>query len=266
MAEVHLTGGARAPAVPTAVTAKAVGPHGARWRVAAILTCLVSIAFGSPIKATSAGSASSGEGHRFAPEAGSLSLSNWGGYIAPGSADEYTIASADWAVAKVTCRADKDFYAPWVGIDGYGDQTVEQTGVQTSCASGSPVSQAWYEMYPAPPVYINEPVSTGDDFSASVSYSTMTKKFTITITDDSKPWTDTVTKKLKSAMRMSAEAVIESPDAAYPNIPAVNFTDVLLNGEPLSTFTPVKSKSGKPVTYVPGPITDGTDFTIAPKG
>jgi hypothetical protein len=266
MAEVHLTGSARAVAVLGADAAKGVGPHRARWRVAAILACLACFVFGSPITATIAGSARSGAGHPFAPEAGSLSLSNWGGYIAPGSAGEYTIASADWAVAKVKCRADKDFYAPWVGIDGYGDQTVEQTGVQTACTSGSPVSQAWYEMYPAPPVYINEPVSTGDDFSASVSYSTVTKKFTITITDVSKSWTDTVMKKLKSAQRMSAEAVIESPNAAYPNISAVNFTDVLLNGEPLSTFAPVKSKSGTPVTYVPGPITDGTDFTIAPKG
>jgi hypothetical protein len=120
-------------------------------------------------------------------------------------------------------------------------------------------------MYPAPPVYINQPVSTGDDFTASVTYSTTTKKFTLTITDVSKAWTNTVTKKLKSAKRMSAEAVIESPDGAYPNIPAVNFTDVLLNGEPLSTFSPVKSKSGTPVTYVPGPIMSGTNFTIAPK-
>jgi Peptidase A4 family len=265
LAEVHLTGSVRPPAVLAANAAIGVRPHRPRCRVATILTCLVCMIFGLATVATSAGSRSAGEGHLYAPEAGSLSLSNWGGYIAPGSADEYTIASAEWAVAKVTCRADKDFYAPWVGIDGYGDQTVEQTGVQTTCASGSPVSQAWYEMYPAPPVYINEPVSTGDDFSASVSFSTVTKKFTITITDVSKPWTDTVTKKLKSAKRMSAEAVIESPDGAYPNIPAVSFTDVLLNGEPLSTFTPVKSKSGTPVTYVPGPITNGTDFTIAPK-
>jgi peptidase A4-like protein len=239
--------------------------HRARWRAAAISICLVCVIFGSPIRATNGGSANSGVRHLLAPEAGSLSLSNWGGYIAPGTADEYTTASADWAVAKVTCRADKDFYAPWVGIDGYGDQTVEQTGVQTACSSGSPVSQAWYEMYPAPPVYINQPVSTGDDFTASVTYSTTTKKFTLTITDVSKAWTNTVTKKLKSAKRMSAEAVIESPDGAYPNIPAVNFTDVLLNGEPLSTFSPVKSKSGTPVTYVPGPIMSGTNFTIAPK-
>jgi hypothetical protein len=265
VAQVRSTTRARTPVALAADATVGVRPHRARWRAAAILTCLVCVVFSSPIKTTSAGSASSGAPRPFAPEAGSLSLSNWGGYIAPGSADEYTISAAHWAVPKVTCRADKDFYAPWVGIDGYGDQTVEQTGVQTACASGSPVSQAWYEMYPAPPVYINEPVSTGDGFSASVSYSTMTKRFTITITDVSKAWTDTVTKKLKSAKRMSAEVVIESPDAAYPNIPAVNFTDVLLNGEPLSTFNPVKSKSGTPVTYVPGPITNGTDFTISPK-
>jgi len=178
---------------------------------------------------------------------------------------DFTTASADWVVASVSCPSDQDLYAPWVGIDGNGDTTVEQTGVETTCASGSTVSKAWYEMYPAPPVFLKNPVSTGDAFSGSVSYSTSTHKFTITITDVTQGWTKSVTKARKSAKRMTAEAVIEAPRAVtdYPTIPAVNFTDVLFNGQDLSSFNPVTSESGNPVVYAPGPITNGTDFTIA---
>ena len=45
----------------------------------------------------------------------------------------------------------------------------------------------------------------------------------------------------------------------------MNFTDVLFNGQDLSTFDPVTSESGSPVVYVPGPITSETNFTIDPK-
>jgi hypothetical protein len=202
-----------------------------------------------------------------APRIVSASNSNWAGYIAEGTAREFTSASAAWVVPGVTCLSDADRYAPWVGIDGNGDNTVEQTGVETTCASGSPVSIAWYEMYPAAPVFLNtEPVSTGDAISGSVSYSASTKKFTITIRDVTKGWTKTVKKARKSAKRLSAEAVIEAPGSVkdYPSIPAVNFTDVLFNGQSLSTFDPVTSQSGNPVVYAPGSITNGTDFTIAP--
>lgn len=200
------------------------------------------------------------------PEVGLTSKSNWAGYIATGTSGEFTTASADWVVPSVTCLSDNDIYAPWVGIDGDGDLTVEQTGVETTCASGAPVSEAWYEMYPKRPIFFNEPVSTGDAISASISYAAESKKFTLTIEDVTKGWTQTVKKALRSARRLSAEAVIEAPGSVkdYPGIPAVNFTDVLFNGQDLSTFSPVTSESGNPVVYAPGPITNGTDFTISP--
>src|SRR5579875_885814 len=62
---------------------------------------------------------------------------NWGGYGATGHT--FTTITGSWKEPKAVCQADHDLYAPWLGIDGYGDSTVEQTGVQTSCQSGSPV-------------------------------------------------------------------------------------------------------------------------------
>ncbi|HXQ61290.1 MAG TPA: G1 family glutamic endopeptidase [Acidimicrobiales bacterium] len=241
---------------------------GGSQRVALAIPVILACAVFTIVSMTAAGAASARPVVRptLSPEVGAMSLSNWAGYIAAGTTGEFTTASADWVVASVTCLSNQDLYAPWVGIDGYGDATVEQTGVETTCASGSPVSEAWYELYPKSPVFISEPVSTGDAFSASVSYSTARKKFTVTITDVTKGWTKTVTKAHKSAKRMSAEAVIEAPGSVkdYPSITGVNFTDVLFNGADLSTFSPVPSDSGNPVVYAPGPITSGTNFTIAP--
>ena len=132
-------------------------------------------------------------GSTFAPfNTGPNRLSNWGGYIAAGSTGEFNSISAEWTVPIVKCLADGNLYAPWVGIDGYGSTTVEQTGVQTDCKTGSPVDSAWYEMYPARPVYYANPVSTGDSIVASVIYSG--KSFVLTITDTTKGWTRTVDK------------------------------------------------------------------------
>ncbi len=200
-------------------------------------------------------------GSTFAPfNTGPNRLSNWGGYIAAGSTGEFNSISAEWTVPIVKCLADGNLYAPWVGIDGYGSTTVEQTGVQTDCKTGSPVDSAWYEMYPARPVYYANPVSTGDSIVASVIYSG--KSFVLTITDTTKGWTRTVDKTARRASRLSAEAVIEAP-GGYPAITKVQFAQVLINGTDLASFDPVRSITGSGTgRYVPGPIKNGTSFTI----
>jgi hypothetical protein len=158
---------------------------------------------------------------------------NWSGYVATGSG--FTSVAATWTEPKTTCNSTNDLYAPWVGIDGYGSSSVEQTGVQTDCSSGSPVDSAWYEMYPANPVYYSNPVSAGDVITATVSRSGTT--YTLTLTDKTKNWTKTTKKSYRGA-NASAEVILESPPAAYPNFGSVKFTGSTVNGKSLSTFNP----------------------------
>jgi hypothetical protein len=201
----------------------------------------------------------------FAPPS-RFTLSNWGGYIAEGSSGEFTSASADWKIAKATCNASDDLYAPWVGIDGSGDATVEQTGVATSCGSGKPVEDAWYEMYPASPVYFSTKIKVGDLIEASVTYSG--GEFTLVMTDKTAGWTHKVHKKLAGAQRLSAEAIIEAPGGGgtFPKFSSVNFTNVKFNGKALSTFNPVASDTGTSThELVPTAITKGDDFSMVPK-
>jgi hypothetical protein len=158
---------------------------------------------------------------------------NWSGYVATGTG--FTSVAATWTEPKTTCNSSNDLYAPWVGIDGYGSSSVEQTGVQTDCSSGSPVDSAWYEMYPANPVYYSNPVSAGDSITATVSRSGTT--YTLTLKDNTKNWTKTTTKSYRGS-NASAEVILESPPAAYPNFGSVNFTGSTINGKSLSSFNP----------------------------
>ncbi|WP_329570261.1 G1 family glutamic endopeptidase [Kitasatospora sp. NBC_01266] len=188
---------------------------------------------------------------------------NWGGYAATGSG--FTSVSASWAEASATCNSSNDLYAPWVGIDGYGTSTVEQTGVATDCSSGSPVDQAWYEMYPANPVYLSlssYPVSAGDAITASVTYAG-SSKYTLKLTDSSRGWTYTTSKSL-SAQRASAEVIIESPTGSYPNFGTLKFSSATVNGASLGSTSPVALDPSSNGTYEArtGALgSSGTSFT-----
>ncbi|GAB2734284.1 G1 family glutamic endopeptidase [Kitasatospora kifunensis] len=174
----------------------------------------------------------------FRPLSYNINGYNWGGYAATGSG--FTSVSATWTEARATCNSTNDLYAPWVGIDGYGSSSVEQTGVATDCSSGSPVDQAWYEMYPANPVYLSTssyPVSAGDVINASVTYAG-SNKYNLKLTDSSRGWTYSTSKTL-SAQRASAEVIIESPTGAYPNFGTLNFSSATVNGKSLGSSNPV---------------------------
>ncbi|MFF7992420.1 G1 family glutamic endopeptidase [Kitasatospora xanthocidica] len=192
--------------------------------------------------------AAAAQGLSFRPLSYNTNGYNWGGYAATGSG--FTSVSATWTEPRATCNSTNDLYAPWVGIDGYGSSTVEQTGVATDCSSGSPVNQAWYEMYPAGPVYLSTssyPVSAGDSISASVTYAG-SNRYTLKLTDSTRGWTYTTTKTL-TAQRTSAEVIIESPTGSYPNFGTLSFTSATVNGTSLGSYGPVALDPSANGTY-----------------
>ncbi|MDQ7803838.1 G1 family glutamic endopeptidase [Amycolatopsis sp. A133] len=193
-------------------------------------------------------------GHQF-------SGGNWGGYVSFGS---FTTATASWTEPSVTCTSTNDLFAPWVGIDGDGSSTVEQTGVATDCSSGRPVYQAWYEMYPAAPVYYSSPVSAGDHITATVTR-TATNTYRLDISDTTKGWSKTITKSLTSK-HASAEAIIESPTDSYPSISGgIKFTGVKFNGTNLASTSPsgLNADDKGSYTWSPSAVgSDGQSFTM----
>ncbi|WP_335979399.1 G1 family glutamic endopeptidase [Streptomyces sp. CA2R106] len=222
---------------------------------AAALLALSCASLAGPASAV-APSVEFGTAHYAQPLHGFSGDSNWGGYVARGSG--FTDISGSWTMPEVTCNSTNDLYAPWIGIDGYGSSTVEQTGVQVDCSNGSPEYSAWYEMYPAAPVYYDESVDAGDAFTASV-VDNGGGAYTLKLSDTTKGWSKTTQKSL-SADDVSAEAVIESPTGSYPSFDEQDFSGITVNGQSFDTYGPEAIDSGQ---YTETALNGGS-FSIIP--
>ncbi len=94
---------------------------------------------------------------------------NWAGYAATGAAGSLTSVSSSWAEPGVSCGATDTFSSFWVGLDGDGTPTVEQTGTEADCADGAASYQGWYEIFPNAPVFFSNPVQPGDAMAEIVA-------------------------------------------------------------------------------------------------
>lgn len=165
--------------------------------------------------------------------------SNWSGYaaessIANPSSDYVSSVSGSWKVPSLTCTSGQATYvAVWVGIDGYSDNTVEQTGTEQQCsATGVQTFYAWYEMYPHP-MFSLFSVLPGDVITASVTTGSG-GAFTLTITDTTSGQSSTVTQRSHSASLQSAEWIVEAPYSGGV-LPLADFSTVTFTGAQYTT-------------------------------
>ena len=167
---------------------------------------------------------------------------NWSGYAVHGGT--YTSVSASWVEPTGHCSSGHQYSSFWVGLDGYGSSTVEQTGSEVDCSAGTPRYYSWYEMYPKFPVNFTNPVSPGDHFTGSVTYNGG-GNFTLTLSDTTKGWTHTEHKSLASARRSSAEVIIEAPSSSGGVLPladfgTVNLSSAMVDGSAIGSHNPTK--------------------------
>ena len=195
--------------------------------------------------------------------------SNWSGYATTGTT--YSDVQASWTQPTGNCSDGQTAYSSfWIGIDGDGTNSVEQTGSEVDCSGGSPVYYAWYEMYPAYPVNYSNTVRPGDSFSAEVKY-IGSNKFTLSITDHTQNWSHSVTKTLRRAARGSAEWIAEAPSSGSGVLPlanfgTVNFTNCTANGVSISSNPnpdAITMASGSTTKAVPSGLTGGNAFSVA---
>ena len=150
--------------------------------------------------------------------------SNWSGYANTGGT--FTDVKGSWTQPSASCSGGQTAYSSfWVGIDGDTTNTVEQTGTDADCSSGSPRYYAWYEMYPKFPVNLSNPVSPGDHISAEVKYNG-SGKFTLTISDSTRGWTFSTNQTSRKAKLGSAEWIAEAPSSSGGVLPLANFGSV----------------------------------------
>jgi hypothetical protein len=148
---------------------------------------------------------------------------NWSGYAAHGKT--YRSVSASWVQPTGHCTSSRTFSSFWVGLDGFGSKTVEQTGSEADCAGGHAQYFAWYEMFPAFPVNFANPVRPGDHFTGSVTV-TGGGHYTLVLKDTTRGWSHTIRKTLTSANNASAEVIAEAPSSSSGILPLTNFGTV----------------------------------------
>jgi peptidase A4-like protein len=94
---------------------------------------------------------------------------NWSGYAKTGS---FTSAVGHWTVPTVsaTSTTPNRFSSQWVGIDGFNNSNLIQTGTEADFTNGRASYLAWWEILPAPETVISGiSVHPGDSFTASVA-------------------------------------------------------------------------------------------------
>jgi hypothetical protein len=108
-----------------------------------------------------------------ARSAGTIRSADWAGYAAlpQHRGGQFRAVSATFTVPSVRCPGtERTFSVHWVGLDGFSDNTVEQTGIEARCQGGKPVYSAWWETYPHGSVTSKLTVAPGDAVTASVRY------------------------------------------------------------------------------------------------
>jgi hypothetical protein len=109
------------------------------------------------------------------------SSSNWSGYAK--SSGTYTSATARWVVPSVAPTQGSTYSSAWVGIDGFNNSSLIQTGTEADYHNGAAHYNAWWEILPAAETRISSiTVHPHDVMSASITKNSGSN-WTITITD-----------------------------------------------------------------------------------
>lgn len=157
---------------------------------------------------------------------------NWSGYVSTEASLKtplpFTYVQAEWTERAYRCNGESPEAAvAWVGLDGWGGNTVEQGGTYQACnGTAQGTHYAWWEMYPTNTITAVFAVHVGDTMFASVAYSPPRHagEFKIVVTDKTSHKGFTEFEKCQytaGCPRNSAEWIVERPSYgdAYSALP-----------------------------------------------
>jgi hypothetical protein len=199
-----------------------------RTRIGALILALSVAAIAAASAGTSGGFGIAGDHPpvtgKLRTGAGTATSTNWSGYAAYGAT--FSDVQGNWQQPTATCTGLRhnqvSLAAFWVGLDGYLNNTVEQTGTEADCDGTTPVYYAWYEFYPANVIVLNttaDPVSPHDVFHADVSSTSLT------LHDVTAGWSVPIPVPAKGYAFSSAEWIAEGPSNMLTNFGTVDFTN-----------------------------------------
>lgn len=157
----------------------------------------------------------------FGSSATTWSSSNWSGYAETG---KFTGVSGTWTVPAVSATTSASYSSAWIGVDGFNDSNLIQTGTEEDYYSGAAHYDAWWEILPASETEISPtayPVAPGDRMSASIWETSATSGggrrhssghvWDIKISDTTKGWSFSTSQSYSGA-GSSAEWIMEAPE------------------------------------------------------
>lgn len=205
--------------------------------------------------------------HGFGPA--NQTSSNWFGYAADSGG--YTSVASSWVEPSVDCSKGDGSAVFWVGLDGWGSGTVEQTGTEADCNNGAASYSAWWETYPNNSIQTYaDTVEPGDSMTAKVTFQG-NDSYDIYLVDNTRGWTeDNPQQGASGADNQSAEIVGETPgygNNTYANLPDFNtatFTNSSVNGQPIGNVNPFGidlARNGHTLATT-GTLSGGTDFPV----
>jgi hypothetical protein len=181
------------------------------------------------------------------------SSSNWSGYAETGT---FTSVSGSWTVPTAAAGATTTtrrygfgfggssttswYSATWLGIDGFNNSNLIQTGTEQDYYGGAAHYSAWWEILPAAETVISEPVQPGDVITATItktptqvsvggggffgrSHATTEYEWAITIADKTREWTFSTTQPY-AGTGTSAEWIVEAPEVNGQIASLANYT------------------------------------------
>lgn len=214
---------------------------------------------------------------------GTWGASNWSGYAETGT---FTGVSGTWTVPTVTGSTSSQYSAAWVGVDGFNNSNLIQTGTEQDWYSGSAHYGAWWEILPAPETALpsNYTVKAGDSMSAQI-YETSTLSgsaathgrgrggfggggggsqhvWSITISDATQNWTFTTTPSY-SGPGTSAEWIMEATSVGgkISTLPHYTFAPKTLGAGDFDNAGIQTSLVGSP-TYTPAELNYANDSGV----
>ena len=151
--------------------------------------------------------------------------SNWSGYALSGSKGMYNRVSGSWIVPYVRPSSTSSYSSAWIGIDGYLNSSLIQTGTGHDFVHGKPYYYAWWEILPAFATIIPHPVHPGDCMKAIIVKRTCTK-WLICLKNLTRNWTFRTVQQY-SGPQSSAEWIVEAPEVGRVNTRLANLTPVI---------------------------------------
>ena len=198
------------------------------------------------------------------------SSSNWSGYALSGNAGQYNSITGSWIVPTVTPSKGSTYSSSWIGIDGFNNSSLIQTGTEQDYYSGKTHYDAWWEILPAAETVItNMTVKPGDHMTADIT-NDGSGNWTITINDVTQNETFT-TIQAYTGPAASAEWIQEAPTigghvATLANYGQTTFDPGTVNGANPNLVIAdggVMVQKRKQVSTPSAPDSDADGFNVA---